>query len=256
MYTVELKTNNQAHCKQLKDLKQLSTAHGVDFFYRVEEDENDKYSDKYYYYFYTVNGMPNYVRQININMFADVESVFKTLTVLSTDETRFLKTFPDKQGLLTDIKNAVTAKQWTSNADALFCELAGDFELAERVRKNRAEYIERQEAEEAQKRAEEKARDEEEAKAKAQKQKETEEKAISDFANNKKIDADMFLTLCKRYNITVPIKTIGYINDNVGYVVVRMQNGVEDYVYGVKNTKRKSKSAFLYIEKLYNIIKA
>lgn len=175
--------------------------------------------------------------------------------LIAEDGERFNKTFCNLQGLLNNIRVAVDNKAWTSNADAFLCEMVGDFNLAELVRKNRAEYIEKQEENDRRKYAEECARQAEREKENARKQAEREQKAASDFANNEAIESDMFLSLCKHNNIILPIKTIGYIKDNVRYVLVRIENGEPRYVYSVNDKKRKSQSLFGYIENLYTVIK-
>jgi hypothetical protein len=80
------------------------------------------------------------------------------------------------------------------------------------------------------------------------KQKEQQEIADGEqkFRNGDKITTEMFLKLCKKYNIAVPIKTIGWLNKSV-YLVY-------DKGYECKRGSNKSTVIFSYIRTLKEAI--
>jgi hypothetical protein len=73
------------------------------------------------------------------------------------------------------------------------------------------------------------------------------------YKNNKFISSEMFIALCQRYNIKIPPKTKGWINNEL-VEIVYLGDGRTKYRY--RNAKSKSNSVFDIAEKLYEAIKA
>src|SRR5699024_9143892 len=97
-----------------------------------------------------MNGnIPGLCKEININPCTTPEQMRELLA--ATTEERAAKFFLDVNGELDRIREAIAAGTWTSNADALFCERCGEFELAAQVKTARAEYRAKREQEEREK---------------------------------------------------------------------------------------------------------
>ena len=142
--------------------------------------------------------------------------------------------FPDAAAKLEQIKLAIVNKGWTSNADALFSEICGDFATANAVRLNRN--------------AEEKL---------AEKQRL--DKAETDLKAGKFISPAMFEKLAERYGIPLPAKFLGWLRQWCGDISINRhteelppgvvwENQYDTVYYYTKG--HKSSSLFGYADKL------
>lgn len=108
--------------------------------------------------------------------------------------------------------------QFINKLDILFCELMGENELVKHYTEYRENYLKEKELqrqeEERQKQLKELQRQEQEK----QKALEQLQKAEQDFKNNKEITPANFKNLCKKYNITIPIKVLGWLDQHCGYI--------------------------------------
>ena len=156
MFYIAYKSDGTTACKKQISLSRLTevgkTKSGVTL-YCTPSTENDGAP---YRWFYTVEGIPDLLDRANISPYAEPEQIRTILDGMS--ESQAAQVFPDAAAKLEQIKLAIVNKGWTSNADALFCEICGDFATANAVRLNRAEYRARQNEEEEKKAAAEQER--------------------------------------------------------------------------------------------------
>ena len=156
MFYIAYKSDGTTACKKQISLSRLTevgkTKSGVTL-YCTPSTENDGAP---YRWFYTVEGIPDLLDRANISPYAEPEQIRTILDGMS--ESQAAQVFPDAAAKLEQIKLAIVNKGWTSNADALFCEICGDFATANTVRLNRAEYRARQNEEEEKKAAAEQER--------------------------------------------------------------------------------------------------
>ncbi len=196
-----------ATIKILHNCTKLCTAYGVDFYYApVKKDE--RLTD----YYYHINGTVDLLDRLNVSVWDTPEEV-KDMLLHQITEERLIACTPNTQTKLEKIKEAIKAKKWTSNGDALFCEIIGELEIAEQVRKNRAEILERQQRlklEEAQQK--EKERNEAQQAAE-QKRRELINHAKEQILSELPITSEEFELIAKEYGITLPIKFIGWLRE-------------------------------------------
>ena len=154
-------------------------------------------------------------------------------------------------------------KDWTSNADALFCEIFGDLVTANAVRRNRAEYRTRQIEEEEKEAAAEQERI---AKQKAEEklaEKQRLDKAETDLKAGKFISPAMFEKLAERYGIPLPAKFLGWLRQWCGDISINRhteelppgvvwENQYDTVYYYTKG--HKSSSLFGYADKLAQVL--
>lgn len=174
-------------------------------------------------------------------------------------ESQTAQAFPDANAKLEQIKLAIVNKDWTSNADALFCEICGDLATANAVRRNRAEYRAKQTEEEEQEAAAEQERI---AKQKAEQElaeKQMLDKAEADLKAGKFISPAIFEKLAGRYGIPLPAKFLGWLRQWCGDISitrhaeklppgVAWENKYDTVYYYTKG--HKSSSLFGYADKL------
>lgn len=133
MRAIAYKTDNTAYLKRV-NCEPLATVSGYEFFHYYDEEAD------YNYYYIKVNSAGDLCEPLRITGFTKPAEAVELFS--RTPAERF-SPLADIQTRLECIRQAVTAGQWTSNADALFCELFGDYELAEKVRANRAAIYQR-----------------------------------------------------------------------------------------------------------------
>ena len=142
MFYIAYKSDNTTACKKQISLFRLTevgkTKSGATL-YCTPSTEN---GGAPYRWLYTVEGIPDLLDRANISPYAEPEQIRTILNGMS--ESQAAQAFPDANAKLEQIKLAIVNKDWTSNADALFCEICGDFATAPAVRINRAEYRARQ----------------------------------------------------------------------------------------------------------------
>lgn len=210
-----------------------------------------------YRWFYTVKGISDLLDRVNISPYVEPEQVRTILDGMS--ESQAAQAFPDTATKLEQIKLAIVNKDWTSNADALFCEIFGDLVTANAVRRNRAEYRARQNEEEEQEAAAEQERI---AKQKAEEElaeKQMLDKAETDLKAGKFISPAMFEKLTERYGIPLPAKFLGWLRQWCGDISINRhteelppgvvwENQYDTVYYYTKG--HKSSSLFSYADKL------
>lgn len=215
MFYIGYKSDYTTACKkQLRDAEYIGRAANGAEVYAVVPDPN--WADHRTWY-YTMNGnIPGLCKEININPCTTPEQMRELLA--ATTEERAAKIFLDVNGELDRIREAIAAGTWTSNADALFCELCGEFVLAEQTRAARAAYrIKREQERKEQEEREEKER-QERAAAEQREQEQQLEQAERDLRAGKYITAAHFEQLAERYGVNLPIKLVGWLREHCGSI--------------------------------------
>ena len=257
MFYITYKSDGATACKKQIGASRLievgKTKSGTTL-YCTPSTENDGAP---YRWFYTVEGVCGLLEKANISPYAEPEQVRAALD--SMPESQAVQAFPDANAKLEQIKLAIANKAWTSNADALFCEVCGDFATANAVRLNRAKYKARQKEEEEKKAAAEQERI---AKQKAEEklaEKQRLDKAETDLKAGKFISPAMFEKLAERYGIPLPAKFLGWLRQWCGDISiirhteelppgVAWENQYDTIYYYSKG--HKSSSLFTYADKL------
>lgn len=257
MFYIAYKSDGITACKKQISLSRLmkvgKTKSGATL-YRTPSKESE---DAVYRWFYTVEGVCGLLEKANISPYAEPEQVRAVLD--SMPESQAVQAFPDAATRLEQIKLAIANKAWTSNADALFCEICGDFATANAVRLNRAEYNARQIEEEEKEAAAEQERI---AKQKAEEElaeKQRLDKAETDLKAGKFISPAMFEKLTERYGIPLPAKFLGWLRQWCGNISITRhteelppgvvwENQYDTVYYYTKG--HKSSSLFGYADKL------
>ncbi len=257
MFFIAYKSDGITACKKqicLSRLTEVGKTKSNATLYCTPSTENDGAP---YRWFYTVEGIPDLLDRANISPYAEPEQIRTILDGIS--ESQAAQAFPDANAKLEQIKLAIVNKDWTSNADALFCEIFGDLVTANAVRRNRAEYRARQNEEEEQEAAAEQERI---AKQKAEEElaeKQMLDKAETDLKAGKFISPAMFEKLTERYGIPLPAKFLGWLRQWCGNISITRHT--EELPHGVAwenqyNTVyyctkgHKSSSLFAYADKL------
>ena len=257
MFYIAYKSDNTTACKKQISLFRLTevgkTKSGATL-YCTPSTEN---GGAPYRWLYTVEGIPDLLDRANISPYAEPEQIRTILNGMS--ESQAAQAFPDANAKLEQIKLAIVNKDWTSNADALFCEICGDFATANAVRLNRAEYKARQIEEEEKEAAAEQERI---AKQKAEEElaeKQLLDKAEKDLKAGIFISPAMFEKLAERYGIPLPAKFLGWLRQWCGDISINRhteelppgvvwENRYDTIYYYSKG--HKSSSLFTYADKL------
>ena len=261
MFYITYKSDGNTACK-----KQISSSRLIEVgktksgatLYRTPSEESE---DAVYRWFYTVEGVCGLLEKANISPYAEPEQVRTALDGMT--ESQAVQAFPDAATKLKQIKLAIANKAWTSNADALFCEVCGDFATANAVRLNRAKYKAQQIEEEEKEAA---AEQELIAKQKAEEElaeKQRLDKAEADLKAGKFISPALFEKLAERYGIPLPAKFLGSLRQWCGDISIsrhteELPSGVAwenkyDTVY-YYSKGHKSSSLFAYADKLAQAI--
>ncbi len=215
-----------ATLKTVRGCELLCTVHGVEFYFSpVLKDE------RLTNYYYRINGTQNLLDRFNISSWLVPDEAKNFL--LNTLTAEQIKNYaPDAPSILKRIKEAVEAKRWTSNGDALFCEIMGEFETAEIVRTNRSEYREKQRAE----RQEEEKQQEIKRLAEMQEKEQQRLKHIESvkqlILSESYITAAEFELIAQDCQITLPLKLIGWLRTYCGRI--RIQKHTEQLPEGMR----------------------
>ena len=204
-----------------------------------------------------MEGIPDLLDRANISPYAEPEQIRTILNGMS--ESQAAQAFPDANAKLEQIKLAIANKAWTSNSDALFCEVCGDFATANAVRLNRAKYKARQKEEEEKKAAAEQERIAKQNAEEELAEKQRLDKAETDLKAGKFISPAMFEKLAERYGIPLPAKFLGWLRQWCGDISitrhteelppgVAWENQYKTVYYCTKG--HKSSSLFAYADKL------
>ena len=261
MFYITYKSDGTTACKKQIGAFRLievgKTKSGATLYYTPSE----KSEDIVYRWFYTVEGVCGLLEKANISPYAEPEQVRAALD--SMPESQAVQAFPDANAKLEQIKLAIANKAWTSNADALFCEVCGDFATANAVRLNRAEYKARQKKEEEKEAAAEQERIAKQKAEEALAEKQRLDKAETDFKAGKFIPPAMFEKLAERYGIPLPAKFLGWLRQWCGDISitrhteelppgVAWENKYDTVYYYTKG--HKSSKIFAYADKLAQAI--
>lgn len=215
MFYIGYKSDYTTACKkQLRDAEYIGRAANGAEVYAVVPDPN--WADHRTWY-YTMNGsIPGLCKEININPCTTPEQMRELLA--TTTEERAAKFFLDVNGELDRIREAISTGKWVSNGDALFCEMHGEFALAEQTRAARAAYrIKREQERKEQEEREEKER-QERAAAEQREHEQQLEQADRDLRTGKYITASNFEQLAERYGVALPIKLVGWLREHCGSI--------------------------------------
>lgn len=257
MFYITYKSDGNTACK-----KQISSSRLIEVgkaksgatLYRTPSEESE---DTVYRWFYTVEGVCGLLEKANISPYAEPEQVRAVLDGMP--ESQAVQAFPDAATRLEQIKLAIASKAWTSNADALFCEVCGDFATANAVRLNRAEYKAQQEEEEEKEAAAEQERMAQQKAEEALAEKQRLDKAETDLKAGRFISPAIFEKLAERYGIPLPAKFLGWLRQWCGNISITRHT--EELPHGVAwenqynivyycTKSHKSSSLFAYADKL------
>ena len=166
--------------------------------------EIDDYNDITYYYYIKCNNGICY-------------PLMRSRYELTARDIEQLKNY-NEQDILQNMAQREEKGKFINNIDILFCNLLGLPELVKHYTEYRELYIKMLEQE--RKEEEQKRKGLEQVKQEQEKQKALEQlqKAEQDFKNNKEITPANFKNLCKKYNITIPIKVLGWLDQHCGYI--------------------------------------
>ena len=248
MFYIGYKSDYTTACKkQLRDAEYIGRAANGAEVYAAVPDPN--WPDHRTWY-YTMNGnIPGLCKEININPCTTPEQMRELLA--ATTEERAAKFFLDVNGELDRIREAIAAGTWTSNADALFCEFCGEFVLAAQVRTARAAYRAKQEQEQKEREAREEKEKQERDEAERQEREQKLEQAEQNLRAGKFIAAAHFEQLAEKYNVSLPIKFVGWLREWCGSICLKTDTEYGGYITSYYYTKgHKSTSIATYGEKL------
>lgn len=215
MFYIGYKSDYTTACKkQLRDAEYIGRAANGAEVYAVVPDPN--WADHRTWY-YTMNGnIPGLCKKIEANPYVTPEQMREQLEAMT--EERAAKIFLDKDGELDRIREAISTGKWVSNGDVLFCEMHGEFALAEQTRAARAAYrIKREQERKEQEEREEKER-QERAAAEQREHEQQLEQADRDLRAGKYITASNFEQLAERYGVALPIKLVGWLRKHCGSI--------------------------------------
>lgn len=248
MFYIGYKSDYTTACKkQLHDAEYVGKAKNGAEVYAVVHDPN--WADHRTWY-YTMNGnIPGLCKEIIINPYTTPEQMRELLA--ATTEERAAKFFLDVNGELDRIREAIAAGTWTSNGDALFCELCGEIELAAQVIKARAAYRAKQEQERKEREAREEKEKQEREEAERQEREQQLEQAEQALRAGKYITASHFEQLSEKYGVALPIKLVGWLREHCGSIRLEAHPDCDGYFTQYYYDKgHKSTSIATYGEKL------
>lgn len=231
--------------KQLRGAEYIGKAANGAEIYGKSNERGD-----YWAYFYTVTGIADMVASAPISGWRTPEDVRGILANTTADAAD--KAFPCLDTLLSHVALAVERGNWTSNAEALLCELCGKPDLAAKVRANREAYKARQAKEEQRREAEAEQRRREEADAEQKRKAEELEQAEQNLRAGKFITATHFEQLAEKYNVSLPIKFVGWLREWCGSICLKTDTEYGGYrtQYYLKDKRHKSTSIGTYGDKL------
>ena len=203
MKIISHRENNEAYAKRLQNCEKVATVQGFDFYKTANEDGTANY------YGYIV-GTADLCECILSYSYTPLDEFIRMTEQLPTAK---LNAFLTIDGKLERIRQAIALKQWTSNGDALFCELVGNTALAEKVRQNRSEYQARQAQMEAERREQAEQQERERIEAEQREKAKRLEQADKKIRDGEFIEAQDFEALCEKYGVQLPIKLLGWLRE-------------------------------------------
>ena len=248
MFYIGYKSDYTTACKkQLRDAEYIGRAANGAEVYAVVPDPN--WADHRAWY-YTVNGtIPGLCKRIEASPYTTPEQMREQLANITEEQAA--KIFLDVNGELDRIREAIAAGTWTSNGDAFFCELCGEFVLAAQVRTARAAYRAKQEQEQKEREAREEKEKQERDEAERQEREQQLEQAERDLRAGKYISAAHFEQLANKYGVSLPIKFVGWLREWCGSICLKTDTEYCGYITSYYYTKgHKSTSISTYGNKL------
>lgn len=244
MFYIDYKADGKTACiKQARGMEYICEAKNGAKIYAKANEAGD-----YRKWYYTVGGVDGLLLQLDFRAWATPDEMREVVDFFPAE--RAARAFPDRDTRLAILAERVNGGQWTSNGDALFCELCGEFELAEQVRKNREEYRKQQNEE---REAEKHEREQQEAERKAEEERaraEALERAEQELKAGRYISAEHFEELAAKHGIPLSVKFVGWLRKWCGGVRIRAgEDGERDIVYRA-DKKHKSTSIWAYADKL------
>ena len=176
--------------------KQLSQLEGNLYYYT----ETDEYNNNEYNYYIKCKNDIYYPLGRTRNNLLDNEYIDK------------YKNY-DEQNIFELLANKDNNGQFISKLDILFCELMGENELAKHYTEYRESYLKEQELQRQEKERQRQLKEQERQEKERQKQLELLDKAQTKFYNGNEITAQEFEMLCNKYNVTIPIKVLGWLRE-------------------------------------------
>ena len=215
MFYIGYKDDGTTACKkQLRDAEYIGTATNGAEVYSVVPDPN--WADRRVWYYAMPGAVAGLCKKIEASPYATPEQMQERLAEITEEQAA--KIFLDKDGELDRIREAISTGKWVSNGDVLFCELHGEFALAEQTRAARGAY----QAKREQERKEQEEREEKERQellaAERREQEKRLEQAESDLRAGKYITASHFEQLAERYGVALPIKFVGWLREHCGSI--------------------------------------
>lgn len=244
------KPDNTAYAKNVYNCEKFFSFCDIDFYCVKDKHYNTRE------YFCHLKGTTDILKPLHINGYSTPEQVQEM--VKQTEVDRLMKICTAK-GELNSIRKAIDDGRWTSNADAFFCELMGEFELAENARKNRARIYAQRELEEQERKARELAEQQAQKESEEREKMEKTESAEQDLKSGKWFSAEGFELLAEKYGVKLPIKFIGWLREHCRRIKIERYNAEEKEKYilnGIYNTTyyynkgHKSTTIYDYADKL------
>lgn len=248
MFYIGYKQDYTTACKkQLRDAEYIGTAANGAEVYSVVPDPN--WTDRRIWYYAMPGAVAGLCKKIEANPYATPEQMRDQLAAITEEQAA--KIFLDKDGELDRIREAISTGKWVSNGDVLFCELHGEFALAEQTRAARAAYrIKREQERKEQEEREEKERQERAAAERREREKRLEQ-AESDLRAGKYITASHFEQLSEKYGVALPIKLVGWLREHCGSIRLEAHPDCDGYFTQYYYDKgHKSTSIATYGDKL------
>lgn len=226
MFYIGYKSDCATACKkQLHDAEYIGRAANGAEVYAVVHDPN--WADHRTWY-YTMNGnIPGLCKKIDANPYVTPEQMRDRLAEITEEQAA--KIFLDKDGELDRIREAIAAGTWTSNGDALFCELCGEFVLAAQVRTARAAYRAKQEQEQKEREEREEKERKERAAAEQREHEQQLEQAERDLRAGLFISPAHFEQLAEKYGVSLPIKFVGWLRKWCGRIRLKVDTEYGGY---------------------------
>ena len=248
MFYIGYKNDGITPCKkQLRGAEYIGKAANGAEVYAVVPDPN--WADHRAWYYTMNGGMPGLCKEININPYTTPEQMRELLA--ATTEERAAKFFLDVNGELDRIREAISTGKWVSNGDVLFCEMHGEFALAEQTRAARAAYRAKQEQKQKEREAREEKEKQERDEAERQEREQQLEQAERDLRAGKFITAAHFEQLANKYGVSLPIKFVGWLREWCGSICLKTDTEYCGYITSYYYTKgHKSTSISTYGNKL------
>ena len=248
MFYIGYKQDYTTACKkQLRNAEYIGTAaNGAEVYAGVP---HPNWADRRVWYYAMPGAVAGLCKKIDASPYATPEQMRDRLAEITEEQAA--KIFLDKDGELDRIREAISTGKWVNNGDVLFCELHGEFALAEQTRAARAAYRAKQEREQKEREAQEEKERQERLAAERQEREQQLEQAERDLRAGKYISAAHFEQLANKYGVSLPIKFVGWLRKWCGSICLKTDTEYGGYITSYYYTKgHKSTSISTYGNKL------